>query len=74
MYQTFYYSCFEKYAFKQSNLLYNKYRYLNKPDFDNWIKYFKPVFELKKSKDKLEEENLQLKHRLDKLEEMMKGR
>ena len=35
---------------------YNKYRYLNKPDFDNWIKYFKPVFELKKSKDKLDEE------------------
>ena len=35
---------------------YNKSRYLNKPDFDNWIKYFKPVFELKKSKDKLEEE------------------
>ena len=35
---------------------YNKYRYLNKPDFDNWIKYFKPVFELKKAKDKLDEE------------------
>jgi len=35
---------------------YNKYRYLNKPDFDNWIKYFKPVFQLKKSKDKQEEE------------------
>ena len=35
---------------------YNKSRYLNKPDFDNWIKYFKPVFELKKSKDKIEEE------------------
>ena len=35
---------------------YNKYRYLNKPDFDNWIKYFKPVFELKKAKDKSDEE------------------
>ena len=35
---------------------FNKSRYLNKPDFDNWIKYFKPVFELKKSKEKLEEE------------------
>ena len=35
---------------------YNKYRYLNKPDFDNWVKYFKPVFELKKSKEKTEEE------------------
>ena len=36
---------------------YNKYRYLSKPDFDNWVKFFKPVFELKKAKDKqLEEE------------------
>ena len=36
---------------------YNKYRYLSKPDFDNWVKVFKPVFELKKAKDKqLEEE------------------
>ena len=35
---------------------YNKYRYLSKPDFGNWVKYFKPVFELKKSKDKLDEE------------------
>ena len=35
---------------------YNKYRYLSKPDFDNWVKFFKPVFELKKQKDKLEEE------------------
>ena len=35
---------------------YNKYRYLNRPDFDNWIKYFKPVFELKKAKDKSDEE------------------
>ena len=35
---------------------YNKYRYLNKPDFDNWVKYFKPVFELKKAKEKVDEE------------------
>ena len=35
---------------------YNKYRYLSKPDFDNWVKFFKPVFELKKAKDKQIEE------------------
>ena len=35
---------------------YNKYRYLSKPDFDNWVKYFKPVFEAKKAKDKEKEE------------------
>lgn len=26
----------------------NKYRYLSKPNFDNWINYFKPVFHEKK--------------------------
>ena len=32
-----------------------KYRYLSKPDFENWVKYFKPVFTPKKPKE--QEEN-----------------
>ena len=27
----------------------NKYRYLSKPDFDNWLQYFKPIFQSKKN-------------------------
>ena len=32
-----------------------KYRYLSKPDFENWVKYFKPVFTPKKPKEQSEE-------------------
>ena len=49
----------------------SKYHDLSKPDFDNWVKYFKPVFEAKKAKDKEKEEIVQVtKEATDKIIEM----
>ena len=36
----------------------NKYNYLSKPHFDNWINYFKPTFHEKANKDKEQELNM----------------
>ena len=44
-----YYKCPQDRVYRKLN----KYRYLSKPDFENWVRYFKPVFTKMNEKPKV---------------------
>ena len=56
-----YYQCPKERVYRKLN----KYKYLSKPDFENWVKYFRPIFiklnEKKKQAESTEGENPEVK-------------